>query len=179
MTLASYVTLLRIVLILPIMILISNMSILSNLFALILFLLAGLTDYLDGKIARNTKTETSLGALLDLLADKLLVCIVLVWLVYVKQSTYLIIPVLIIISRELIISSLRQYIVENLGKNEIKVSAIGKSKTSIQFLAISLLIIGPNFGYYFNFFAAMTIWLAAFLSIYSLLAYYNEWKDYI
>ena len=96
MTLASYVTLLRIVLIIPIMILISNMSILSNLFALILFLLAGLTDYLDGKIARNTKTETSLGALLDLLADKLLVCIVLVWLVYVKQSTYLIIPEILI-----------------------------------------------------------------------------------
>ena len=179
MSIPSYITLLRIILIFPIMYLIITPSFWNNIWALSLFLVAGLTDYLDGYVARKTSSETSLGALLDLLADKLLVCIVLVWLVYVKQSTYLIIPVLIIISRELIISSLRQYIVEHLGKNEVKVSAIGKSKTSIQFLAISLLIIGPNFGYYFNSFATMTIWLAAFLSIYSMLAYYNEWKDYI
>ena len=131
MSIPSYITLLRIILIFPIMYLIITPSFWNNLWALSLFLVAGLTDYLDGYVARKTSSETSLGALLDLLADKLLVCIVLVWLVYVKQSTYLIIPVLIIISRELIISSLRQYIVENLGKNEINIC---KSDSVLEFI---------------------------------------------
>ena len=76
MNLASYTSLIRILLIVPILYSISS---LEYYLALVLFLVAGLTDYLDGYIARKTKTETSLGAFLDLLADKLLVCLVLVW----------------------------------------------------------------------------------------------------
>ena len=67
MTYASYVTLIRILLIIPIIYLISNSE---SYLALALFVIAASTDYLDGFIARSTKTETSLGALLDLLADK-------------------------------------------------------------------------------------------------------------
>jgi len=178
MTLASYITLLRIVFIIPIMYLTSEISLQANIFALFLFFLAGITDYLDGKIARKTNTETSLGALLDLLADKLLVCIVLVWLVFVKHDLFLIIPVLIIISRELIISSLRQYIVESVGENKIKVSKAGKSKTGLQFLAISLLIISPNLGHYFNLLSYLVIWLAAFMSAYSMILYLRDWRVY-
>ena len=68
MTLASYVTSLRIFLILPIMYCMSREY---EYLALVIFLFAGFTDYLDGYIARRTSKETSLGALLDLLADKL------------------------------------------------------------------------------------------------------------
>ena len=81
MTLATYITCLRIVLVIPIMYLISLDSFQTNLIALILFISAALTDSLDGYLARKTHTETSLGALLDLLADKLLVCLILVWLI--------------------------------------------------------------------------------------------------
>lgn len=178
MTLASYISLLRIVLIIPIMYLTTEVSIQANMFALFLFLVAVITDYLDGKIARNTNTETSLGALLDLLADKLLVCLVLVWLIFVKQDLFLLIPVLIIISRELIISSLRQYIVESLGKNKVKVSKVGKSKTGLQFIAISFLIISPNFGYNFVILSYLVTWLAAIMSIYSMFLYLKEWRDF-
>ncbi len=178
MSIPSYITLLRIILIFPIMYLIITPSFWNNLWALSLFLVAGLTDYLDGYVARKTSSETSLGALLDLLADKLLVCIILIWYVYVNPDTLLIIPVLFIISRELIVSVLRQYIAELAGDNNVKVMNIGKSKTTIQFIAISLLIVSPNFGYFFELTSVGFLWFAAFLSLYSLYSYISEWKKF-
>ena len=71
MTLASYISSLRIILIIPIIFLTSFQISTYNYLSLFLFIIAGLTDYIDGYIARKTNTETSLGALLDLLADKL------------------------------------------------------------------------------------------------------------
>ena len=81
MTLASYISCLRIVLIVPIIYLLDQGSSYHNYLAFVLFVVAGLTDYLDGYIARKTDTETQLGALLDLIADKLLVSLVMVWFV--------------------------------------------------------------------------------------------------
>ena len=117
MTLSSYLSTLRILLIVPIIILTSFQSSLFNYFSLLLFIIAGLTDYLDGYIARKTNTETPLGALLDLLADKLLVCIILIWLIFLNPSIFYIIPALIIITRELVISSLRQFLLEKKNKS--------------------------------------------------------------
>ena len=138
MTLASYITLLRIILISPI---IYSISAGYEILALTLFIIAGITDYFDGFIARKTKTETSFGAFLDLLADKLLVCLVLLWCSILSPSYLIIIPVFAIIGRELIISSIRQFLVQKTGKNPIKVTYIAKSKTSIQMIAISFLIL--------------------------------------
>ena len=178
MSIPSYITLLRIILIIPIMLLIATPSFWNNILALLLFLIAGLTDYFDGYVARKTNTESSLGALLDLLADKLLVCIVLIWFVYVNQDPLLIIPVILIISRELVVSVLRQYIAELAGDKKVKVLKIGKSKTTIQFISISLLIISPNFGYYFELVSVVLVWFAALLSLYSLYSYLREWKKF-
>ncbi len=150
----------------------------ASLIALALFLIAGITDYLDGYFARKTQTESSFGALLDLLADKLLVCTILVWLVFIEQNLYLTIPSLVIVSRELMISSIRQYIVETLGQNRMKVSNAGKSKTTVQFVAISLLIIADNFGMLFNFLSIFMIWVAAFISLFSIITYIKEWKEF-
>tara|TARA_Y100000739_G_C20495081_1_gene412262 strand:- start:70 stop:609 length:540 start_codon:yes stop_codon:yes gene_type:complete len=179
MNLASFITLLRIILILPIIYLTSKESLFLNWVALLLFLIAGMTDYLDGYIARKTNTESSLGALLDLLADKLLVCIVLIWLVYIADSFLLIYPVMIIISRELIVSSFRQFIVEKRGNNPVNVSYIAKSKTTLQFVGISFLIISPGFGSLFNGFTIILVWVAALISIYSLMKYVSEYKKII
>ena len=74
MTFASLITCSRVFLIIPVIYLTSLEQIEFNILALICFLLAGLTDYLDGYVARQTDTESAFGALLDLLADKLLVC---------------------------------------------------------------------------------------------------------
>ena len=102
----------------------------------------------------------------------------MIWYVYVNPDTLLIIPVLFIISRELIVSVLRQYIAELAGDNNVKVMNIGKSKTTIQFIAISLLIISPNFGYFFELTSVGFLWFAAFLSLYSLYSYISEWKKF-
>tara|TARA_Y100001970_G_C14250197_1_gene871266 strand:+ start:5184 stop:5714 length:531 start_codon:yes stop_codon:yes gene_type:complete len=175
MTLASYVTLSRVVLIVPIIFLINNSEV---FWALALFILAGLTDYLDGFIARKTKTETSLGALLDLLADKLLVCLVLLWCANFIYSYPVMIAAYVIIARELIISSMRQFLVEKIGENPIKVTYVAKSKTTIQMIAISFLILNPEMGYYFSLISILFIWIAAFISIYSLFNYFKTYKHH-
>ena len=179
MTLASYITCSRIVLILPIIYLTSFEQIIYNFLALAIFLMAGTTDYIDGYIARKTKTESSFGALLDLLADKLLVCIVLVWLVKLNTSLIFVVPVLIIILRELIISSVRQFIVEKGGINKMEVSLAGKSKTTIQFIAVSLIIISPGMGFYLSSLGLLVLWLAALVSLYSLYGYLVAWKKFL
>ena len=97
---ANYITILRILLILPVLVLASPSPGLSNWIALALFVVAGITDHLDGYIARKTGSTTDLGALLDLLADKLLVCLTLVWLTTLNNTAVFVIPVLIIILRE-------------------------------------------------------------------------------
>ena len=179
MTIASYITSLRILFILPIIYLTSLESFESNFLALLLFIIAGLTDYLDGYVARKTNTESQLGALLDLLADKLLVCIILVWLIALNNDLVFTIPALIILSRELVISSVRQFIVEKTGGNNIEVSLVAKSKTTIQFIAISFLIISPGLGNYVYYIAFGLLWIAACISLFSLYDYLQSWKESI
>jgi CDP-diacylglycerol--glycerol-3-phosphate 3-phosphatidyltransferase len=175
MSFASYITLLRIVLIIPVLYFI---EVSQEYLALILFVVAGLTDYFDGFIARKTKTETSLGAFFDLLADKLLVCLVLVWCAFISSSIIIIVPALVIISRELIISSMRQFLVEKIGKNPIEVTYIAKSKTTIQIIAISFLILSPEMGEFFYKVTVTLIWVAVFISVYTLYNYLKSYKHY-
>ena len=175
MSLASYVTLFRIILIIPILYFTEASE---EYLAVILFIIAGLTDYIDGFIARKTNTETSLGAFFDLLADKLLVCLVLVWCAFLSASIIIIVPALVIISRELIISSMRQFLVEKIGKNPIEVTYIAKSKTTIQIIAISFLILSPEMGEIFNKVTVLLLWIAAFISVYTLYNYLKSYKHY-
>ena len=146
MTLASYISSLRIILIIPIIFLTSFQISAYNYLSLFLFIIAGLTDYIDGYIARKTNTETSLGALLDLLADKLLVCVLLIWFISLNDSLFYTIPTIVIITRELTISSMRQFLLEKRELKELKVSYIAKSKTTMQIICLSLIIISPEFG---------------------------------
>jgi CDP-diacylglycerol--glycerol-3-phosphate 3-phosphatidyltransferase len=178
MTFATLITCSRILLIIPVIYFTSLEQIEFNFLALICFLLAGLTDYLDGYVARKTNTESSLGALLDLLADKLLVCLTLVWLVTLNDSLIFVIPVLIIVLRELSISSIRQYIVEIDGINNLEVSYVGKSKTTIQFIAISLAIIAPGMGLYLSILSIIFLWLASLISVISLYRYLVTWNKF-
>ena len=175
MTIASYITSIRIVLIIPVIYL-TNIS--EVYLAFFLFIIAGLTDYLDGFIARKTETISSLGALLDLLADKLLVCLVLIWCAFLSQAILIVIPTIIIISRELIISSIRQFLVEKTGENPIKVTYVAKTKTTVQMIAISFLILSPDMGEWFNNITTFLIWIAALISIYTLYNYFYSYRNY-
>jgi len=178
MTFSNLITCSRIFLIIPVIYLTSFEQVEYNFLALICFLLAAITDYLDGYIARRNNTVSPLGALLDLLADKLLVCLTLVWLVTLNNTLVFIIPVLIIILRELSISSIRQYIVEVDGVNKLEVSLLGKSKTTIQLVAISLIIISPGMHPFFTVFSIIFLWLASFISLLSLYKYLVTWNKF-
>ncbi len=178
MTFSSYVSVIRIILIIPIIILTNLQESFLNFLALFLFIFAALTDFLDGYIARKTNTETKIGAFLDLLADKLFVCIILIWLMILYKDPLFIMPATIMISRELIISSLRQYIVEFKKNIDVGVSLIGKSKTTFQFFSIGAFIISSEFGHWFYIFSITSIWLASVFSIFSLISYIKTWSKF-
>ena len=173
---ANFLTVSRIFLILPVLYLVSDQSSFSNWIALILFIVAGITDHLDGYIARKTGTASALGGLLDLIADKLLICIPILYLLSYENQD-LVFPAIIIVSRELIISSFRQFLAESLGKNPIKVSLIAKSKTTLQIIAVSFLIISPNFEEDFYLITVILFWVAAYISIQSFYEYFKTYKN--
>ena len=174
---ANYITILRIVLIFPVLVIASPENSLDNWIALILFVIAGITDHLDGYVARKTGSSSSLGALLDLVADKLLIIITLFYFMSHASNLMLLIPSLIIIIREIVVSSFRQLLAEKKGTNPIKVTFLAKSKTTIQIFALSFLIISPNFGEYFLYLTIFLFWLAAYVSIHSLYAYIETYKN--
>lgn len=176
---ANYLTISRILLIFPVLILASPESSPDNWTALILFVIAGITDHLDGYIARRTSTTSSLGALLDLVADKLLIIITLFYFISHASNVLLIAPSIIIIVREIVVSSFRQLLAENKGENLVKVSLIAKSKTTLQIIALSFLIISPNFGQPFFFLTIFLFWVAAYLSIHSLYGYIKTYINFM
>jgi CDP-diacylglycerol--glycerol-3-phosphate 3-phosphatidyltransferase len=105
-----------------------------------LFAVAAATDYLDGYLARRWAVTTTLGSFLDTTADKLLVSGVLIALVQVGRASAWI--VVLIVGRELVIMGLRGAIAA--GGQVMQPSLLGKTKTTIQFLAIGLAIVRPG-----------------------------------
>ena len=176
---ANYITILRMALIFPVLILATSYSSSYNWAALLLFVIAGITDHLDGYIARKTGSTSSFGALLDLVADKLLIIVTLSYFISYSSSILLIIPSILIIIREIVISAFRQLLSESEGENPIKVTFIAKSKTTLQIFALSFLIISPNFGQTFFFLTILLFWLAAYVSLHSLYGYIKTYQNLI
>jgi CDP-diacylglycerol--glycerol-3-phosphate 3-phosphatidyltransferase len=112
----------------------------SLFWAAFTFWLASVTDMLDGYLARKLKQSTPFGAFLDPVADKVMVSVALIVLTHHYQSLYLTIPTIIIISREIIVSALREWMAEIGERANVAVSEMGKIKTAAQMLAIIGLI---------------------------------------
>lgn len=112
----------------------------GNMMAAAIFLLAGITDYLDGYLARRLNQSTRFGAFLDPVADKLMVAAALVLLVEYHANPWLAIPAIVIISREIAVSALREWMAEIGARGAVAVSWIGKVKTVMQITAITLLL---------------------------------------
>jgi cardiolipin synthase len=111
--------------------------------ALVLFTLAGVTDWLDGYLARNRGQVSSIGRFLDPIADKLLVSAVILLLVAVDSITGLVLlPALVILCREILVSGLREYLAEI--QVPVPVSNLAKWKTVIQMVALGFLIVGHD-----------------------------------
>lgn len=121
----------------------------ADWFALILFLTAAITDFLDGYLARAWKQETKIGAMLDPIADKAMVVIAL--MVIVGYSTehwtpWLVLPATVILFREVFVSGLREYLGDTAGT--LKVTNLAKWKTTAQMIAIAVLFSQGIFEHY-------------------------------
>lgn len=123
-----------------------------------LFLLFGITDYLDGFFARKYGQETKIGAILDHLADKLLTFSALIGLLAIEKISYLV--VLALVGRELCMMGLREIALE-FGMS-IRVSSLGKIKTSIQIITIFLLIACSSYEHLFVWLDSVIFFLVFF-----------------
>mgnify|MGYP001335565703 CR=1 FL=1 len=156
----------------------------GDLIPFFLFVLASFTDYLDGLLARLFKEESKLGELLDPIADKILVAAALVLLVMNETiKNYEVIAAIIILTREILISGLREFLAK--GKIRLPVSNLAKLKTFLQMFSISLLLLGDTGNKIFNFqdYNAQTIgivllWLSAFLTLYTGYDYLRKGIDH-
>ena len=114
--------------------------------ALFLFFIAGITDYADGYLARKYKATSSLGEILDPIADKILI-VFIIFALAVNLSSYLIAFMgSIIISREIWVSALRDYNSRNYNHEATKVTYLAKIKTTVQLFTISVYLIGIAFS---------------------------------
>jgi len=112
----------------------------AALTAAVIFLVAGLTDMLDGYLARKLKQTSRFGAFLDPVADKLMVSAALIMLVQAHATIWLAAPAIVIISREITVSALREWMAEVGQRSKVAVSNIGKVKTVLQIAAITGLL---------------------------------------
>ncbi|HUZ73933.1 MAG TPA: CDP-diacylglycerol--glycerol-3-phosphate 3-phosphatidyltransferase [Stellaceae bacterium] len=107
----------------------------------VLFSLAGITDWLDGRLARAWKQQSELGRFLDPIADKLLVATTLFMLAVMGRiSSPTILPALVILCREILVSGLREHLAS--VRVRMPVSRLAKWKTAIQMVAIGVLLVG-------------------------------------
>ena len=145
-----------------------------------IFLLALITDYLDGFVARNFNQTTAFGAFLDPIADKLLVVITIFLLARSLDSIIFILSSLIIISREFLVIAIRQRLAELKSNVPLKVNNLGKIKTGFQMLALfSLLHTNTTLGAMdLHIIGILLLFIAAVLTVISFIYYVrNAWDD--
>jgi cardiolipin synthase len=156
----------------------------GDLTAFALFVIASFTDFLDGMLARMMGQESKLGELLDPIADKIIVATALILLVMSGTIRhYEVIAAIIILTREILISGLREFLAR--GQIKLPVTNLAKLKTFLQMLAIALLLTGETGNKILNFqdYNAQTIgmillWLSAFLTLYTGYEYLRKGIDH-
>ena len=156
----------------------------GDLTACVLFVIASFTDFLDGMLARMMGEESKLGELLDPIADKIIVATALILLVMSGTiNRYEVIAAIIILTREILISGLREFLAR--GQIKLPVTNLAKLKTFLQMVAIALLLTGETGNRILNFqtYNAKTIgiillWLSAFLTLYTGYEYLRKGIDH-
>ena len=146
----------------------------KNLIATVLFVLFAFTDWLDGFLARKLNQTSAFGAFLDPVADKFLVCAALLMLVQMDRVNVLV--ALIIIGREIAISSLREWMAQIGAGKSVAVHMVGKLKTTVQMVAIPFLLYnGTLFGVIdTRDWGAVLIVVAAVLTVWSMVYYMQK-----
>ena len=133
-----------------------------------LFFLAAATDWLDGLLARYFAQTTKLGAFLDPVADKLMVATALGLLIALYPYPWMVLPSIIIICREIIVSALREWMAEIGQRSVVKVSFIGKVKTAAQMASVFILLLKPkDLSNIWIIIGFVLLYIAVILTVYS------------
>lgn len=137
--------------------------------SLAVFIAASVTDWLDGYLARAWQQQSALGRMLDPIADKLLVSVAILLLVSdYTIGDWSLVAAIIILSREILVSGLREFLAE--VRVRVPVSQLAKWKTVMQMVALGFLICGPAGDHYFpyvSFIGLLLLWISALLTIYT------------
>lgn len=173
MNTANLVTLSRIALIPVVVLLYYSPTPYSNVIATAVFIIASVSDWLDGYLARKLNQASEFGAFLDPVADKLLVVVILILLV--TQHSSLLTATAIIIAREILVSALREWMAAQGKRATVAVAFSGKLKTTVQMVAIGALLLvndtTPPLLWQFGF---VLVNIAALLSLWSMVQYFRK-----
>ena len=168
----------------------------ARMVAVLVFALAGISDWLDGFAARKLKAGSDFGRMLDPIADKVLVAVALMMLV--AEGTFTrynpttgalsllrLVPAVIILSREILVSGLREFLAGT--RVSVPVTAIAKFKTAVQMVAIGAMLLTPLAEIYvpgipsltYDFIAYALLWVAAALTVYTGVIYFRNGMAHI
>lgn len=175
MNVPNYLTLLRIIL-MPILVYFFSIKPSEpNNFATCIVIIACLTDFLDGWIARRFDQKSVLGMIFDPIADKLMLSVVLILLTKRYTSFALPIITMLLLSREFIVAGIREALAILTRKATLPVSILGKIKTTLQMISIIILVVYnttmPIFVYEVGFYM---LCFATLLSMYSMFTYMKK-----
>ena len=143
----------------------------KNILATIVFVIASLTDWLDGWLARRLNQISSFGAFLDPVADKLMVCTVLIILVDLERVDAVI--GIIIVGREIAVSALREWMLKLGSKRGLRVDMLGKLKTFSQMVALPCLLYNSNLLIPEIDCRIIGTWLVGFAAILTVISFFN------
>ncbi len=143
----------------------------AHVLATAIFIIASVTDWLDGYLARKWKQTTLLGAFLDPVADKVLVATCLLLLVGAKEINYITLPSIVIVGREIVISALRELMAEWGKRTSVAVGLLGKIKTTLQMIAIVLLLAFNPEQTWLGSLGVVMLYVAAIMTIWSMIVY--------
>lgn len=168
-SLPNLLTLSRIFAVPLFVILMWNASWMGYTAAFLLYCLAGITDYIDGYLARAQGTVSKLGVFLDPVADKIMVAAVIVMLIHNDNIIgWHVIPALVIILREITVSGLREFLAT--ARVSLPVSQLAKWKTTFQMVSLGALILAPASAHWWPALPSqpvgiVTLWLAGVLTL--------------
>ncbi len=131
--------------------------------SLLIFLVCSISDFLDGYLARKFNQESTLGKLLDPIADKILLCSTILAIILITNDNFIGLMGVILLIREFWVSGLREYTAANDMQNASNVSFFAKIKTALQFIAISLYLFSFTYG------LSLGIFISSFILFLSLL----------
>ncbi len=144
----------------------------AHLLSTALFGLAAITDWLDGYMARRLAQISAFGTFLDPVADKLMVAVALVLIVERAHSPWIAVAAAIIIGREITVSALREWMAIVGERTRVRVSNLGKIKTTVQMIALLMLLYREEWlGLPVWEMGVALLYLAAFLTLWSMLVY--------